>query len=129
VRELDLYSLRHTFASLGRTAGESACNVAQMMGRQGARWSILSRPTRCVGYGERCGEYDRSGSGCEAAAARDRGRPKGGQTAIRPSATGRTKKHGKPLIYRLPGLQRRSELNPLTGTGSPDRGSQAHPHP
>jgi len=32
VRELDLYSLRHTFASLGRTAGESAFNVAQMMG-------------------------------------------------------------------------------------------------
>jgi integrase len=32
VRELDLYSLRHTFASLGRTAGESAFNVARMMG-------------------------------------------------------------------------------------------------
>jgi integrase len=29
---LDLYSLRHTFASLGRTAGESAFNVARMMG-------------------------------------------------------------------------------------------------
>jgi integrase len=32
VRNLDLYSLRHTFASLGRTAGESAFNVARMMG-------------------------------------------------------------------------------------------------
>lgn len=32
VRELDLYSLRHTFASLGRTSGESAFNVARMMG-------------------------------------------------------------------------------------------------
>jgi hypothetical protein len=32
VRALDLYSLRHTFASLGRTAGESAFNVARMMG-------------------------------------------------------------------------------------------------
>jgi integrase len=32
VRGLDLYSLRHTFASLGRTAGESAFNVARMMG-------------------------------------------------------------------------------------------------
>jgi integrase len=33
VRQLDLYSLRHTFASLGRTAGESALfNVARMMG-------------------------------------------------------------------------------------------------
>jgi integrase len=29
---LDLYSLRHTFASLGRTAGESAFNVSRMMG-------------------------------------------------------------------------------------------------
>lgn len=28
----DLYSLRHTFASLGRTAGESAFNVARIMG-------------------------------------------------------------------------------------------------
>lgn len=27
-----MYSLRHTFASLGRTAGESAFNVARMMG-------------------------------------------------------------------------------------------------
>jgi integrase len=32
VRSLDLYSLRHTFASLGRTAGESAFNVSRMMG-------------------------------------------------------------------------------------------------
>src|SRR6202000_252428 len=32
VRALDLYSLRHTFASLGRTAGESAFNVSRMMG-------------------------------------------------------------------------------------------------
>jgi hypothetical protein len=32
VRPFDLYSLRHTFASLGRTAGESAFNVARMMG-------------------------------------------------------------------------------------------------
>jgi integrase len=32
VRNLDLYWLRHTFASLGRTAGESAFNVARMMG-------------------------------------------------------------------------------------------------
>jgi len=32
VRRLDLYLLRHTFASLGRTAGESAFNVARMMG-------------------------------------------------------------------------------------------------
>jgi hypothetical protein len=32
VRQLDLYSLRHTFASLGRTAGESAFNVARMVG-------------------------------------------------------------------------------------------------
>ncbi len=32
VRPLDLYSLRHTFATLGRTAGESAFNVARMMG-------------------------------------------------------------------------------------------------
>ncbi len=32
VRHLDMYSLRHTFASLGRTAGEASFNVAQMMG-------------------------------------------------------------------------------------------------
>ena len=32
MRSLDLYSLRHTFASLGRTAGESAFNVSRMMG-------------------------------------------------------------------------------------------------
>jgi integrase len=32
VRALDLYSLRHTFASLGRVAGESAFNVARAMG-------------------------------------------------------------------------------------------------
>jgi len=32
VRSLDMYSLRHTFASLGRVAGESAFNVARMMG-------------------------------------------------------------------------------------------------
>ena len=32
VRSLDLYSLRHTFASLGRTAGESAFNAGRMMG-------------------------------------------------------------------------------------------------
>lgn len=32
MRALDLYSLRHTFASFGRTAGESAFNVARMMG-------------------------------------------------------------------------------------------------
>jgi integrase len=32
VPAFDLYSLRHTFASLGRTAGESAFNVARMMG-------------------------------------------------------------------------------------------------
>ena len=32
VRQLDMYSLRHSFASLGCTAGESAFNVARMMG-------------------------------------------------------------------------------------------------
>ena len=32
VRNLDLYSLRHTFATLGRTAGESAFNVARTIG-------------------------------------------------------------------------------------------------
>lgn len=32
VRELDMYSLRHTFASFGRAAGEAAFNVARMMG-------------------------------------------------------------------------------------------------
>jgi integrase len=32
VRDLDLYSLRHSFASLGRTAGESAFNISRMMG-------------------------------------------------------------------------------------------------
>jgi len=32
VRSLDMYSLRHTFASLGRVAGESAFNVARAMG-------------------------------------------------------------------------------------------------
>jgi integrase len=32
VRELDLYSLRQTFASLGRTSGESAFNVSRAMG-------------------------------------------------------------------------------------------------
>jgi len=31
VRVRDPYSLRHTFASLGRTSGESAFDVAQMM--------------------------------------------------------------------------------------------------
>ncbi|MDB6013714.1 MAG: site-specific integrase, partial [Gammaproteobacteria bacterium] len=29
---LDMYSLRHTFASLGRTAGEAAFNVSRAMG-------------------------------------------------------------------------------------------------
>jgi len=32
VRELDFYSLRHTFASLGRTSGESAFYVSRAMG-------------------------------------------------------------------------------------------------
>ena len=32
VRPLDMYSLRHTFATFGRAAGESAFNVARMMG-------------------------------------------------------------------------------------------------
>jgi integrase len=32
VRSLDLYSLRHTFARLGRVSGESAFNVARAMG-------------------------------------------------------------------------------------------------
>ncbi|HKU16256.1 MAG TPA: site-specific integrase, partial [Steroidobacteraceae bacterium] len=32
VRPLDMYSLRHTFASLGRVAGEEAFNVARAMG-------------------------------------------------------------------------------------------------
>jgi integrase len=32
VRRLDMYSLRHTFASFGRVAGESAFNVARAMG-------------------------------------------------------------------------------------------------
>jgi integrase len=32
VPDFDLYSLRHTFASLGRVAGESAFNVGRMMG-------------------------------------------------------------------------------------------------
>jgi len=32
VRMLDMYSLRHTFATLGRGSGESAFNVARAMG-------------------------------------------------------------------------------------------------
>ena len=32
VRKLDMYSLRHTFASLARSSGEAACNVARAMG-------------------------------------------------------------------------------------------------
>ena len=32
VRTFDMYSLRHTFASLGRVAGESAFNVSRMIG-------------------------------------------------------------------------------------------------
>jgi integrase len=32
VRPLDMYSLRHTFATFGRVAGESAFNVAHAMG-------------------------------------------------------------------------------------------------
>jgi len=32
VRPLDMYSLRHTFATPGRVAGESAFNVAHAMG-------------------------------------------------------------------------------------------------
>ncbi|HUA26401.1 MAG TPA: hypothetical protein VMA54_19890, partial [Steroidobacteraceae bacterium] len=32
VRPLDMYSLRHTFATLGRVSGESAFNVAHAMG-------------------------------------------------------------------------------------------------
>ena len=32
VRALDMYSVRHTFASLGRAAGEAAFNVAAVMG-------------------------------------------------------------------------------------------------
>ena len=32
VRDLDLYSLRHSFASLARAGGESSFNVARMMG-------------------------------------------------------------------------------------------------
>lgn len=41
VRDLDLYSLRHTFASLGRTAGESAFNMARMMGH--SRSSLIDQ--------------------------------------------------------------------------------------
>jgi hypothetical protein len=32
VSALDMYSLRHTFASLGRVSGESAFNMSRMMG-------------------------------------------------------------------------------------------------
>ena len=32
VQSLDMYSLRHTFASLARSGGESAFNVGRMMG-------------------------------------------------------------------------------------------------
>ena len=32
VRKLDMYSLRHTFASLGRASGEEPFNVARAMG-------------------------------------------------------------------------------------------------
>ena len=39
MRGLDLDSLPHTFASLGRTAGASAFNVARMMGH--ARSSLV----------------------------------------------------------------------------------------
>jgi integrase len=39
VRALDMYSLRHTFASLGRVSGESAFNVSRMMGH--ARSTIV----------------------------------------------------------------------------------------
>jgi hypothetical protein len=46
VRALDMYSLRHTFATFGRVADESAFNVAHAMdhsraGRRGVR------PTAC----------------------------------------------------------------------------------
>jgi integrase len=37
VRSLDMYSLRHTFASLGRVAGEEAFNVARAMGHSRSR--------------------------------------------------------------------------------------------
>jgi integrase len=37
VRSLDLYSLRHTFASLGRTAGENAFNVSRAMGHKNSK--------------------------------------------------------------------------------------------
>lgn len=46
MRELDLYSLRHSFASLGRTAGESAFNVARMPGRsRSALVDVVYAPT------------------------------------------------------------------------------------
>ncbi len=32
IRKLDMYSLRHTFASLARSSGEAAFNVARAMG-------------------------------------------------------------------------------------------------
>ena len=41
VSEFDMYSLRHTFASLGRTAGESAFNMSRMMGH--ARSTLIDQ--------------------------------------------------------------------------------------
>ena len=47
VREFDLYSLRHTFASLGRTSGESAFNVSLRRGTRARRWSTRCTRTAC----------------------------------------------------------------------------------
>jgi hypothetical protein len=73
-----LVGWRHTFASLGRTAGESAFNVARMMGhaKSTSRRSGL-RALDAVRYGERRGEHDRSSARSVAATARDRGRSAG----------------------------------------------------
>jgi integrase len=68
VRCLDLYSLRHTFASLGRTAGESAFNVARMMGHARSTLADQVYVHSTVGHGERGGERDRTGTWADASA-------------------------------------------------------------
>lgn len=66
VRDLDLRSLRHTFASLGRTAGESAFNVARMMGHSRSTLVDQVRSLDAERHSSRCRERDRSSARHEA---------------------------------------------------------------
>jgi integrase len=73
VRALDVYSLRHTFDSFGRVAGESAFNLARAMGHSRSMLGDLVYAHPSIWHGE-CGRTrHRKGPGEATQASRYRG--------------------------------------------------------